>query len=311
VVVAATALANNHKMPPPSDSNIHPPRLNVQQRVARIFAPQSLSILPPSSSDDPLQEEALLQPGDVCLLKTPGAIYSASRSLLSSAYDHAVVALERPDQCLNIAPPTARRIPTCQAVLALREPLVLRPALSPAETGVFVDLCASLVGKPYDLANLYMTLGRSLLEKQLKVGRFLPKVPQGGVVCTDAILSCLVRASPAFRLAVESADPPLDRVRAGAATPNDFVRLTDLGLFQRIGAAAAPRPPAKPPRPTPLERAWTQARTTRSGLNVRLALFVVAFLVLMRRWSALLTLFRRVLATMAVALAAKKLAAKL
>jgi len=242
------------------------PATGFVQETTRIFAPHSLSNVPAAMASAP-RVESLLAPGDIVLLRTPGAVYSASRALLSSEYDHAVVALERPDHVLNISPPLARRIPTCSALTALRTPLVLRPCLAPAESRAFVRLLQGLIGKPYDLTSLYLTLGRGVIEKQLKVGRFLPKVPAGGVVCTDAILACLAKASPAFALAIRDAEPPLDHARAGAATPNDFLRLRDMGLLSPIAL-----PDAKLDSPNQaaaaassaqgLEDAWRQARTS-------------------------------------------------
>jgi hypothetical protein len=262
----------------------------IRSMLSRLFAPQSLSHEPAVSSASSSSSSTLLHSGDIVLLRTPGFVYQASRHLLASSYDHAVVALDRPDHVLNIAPPHARRISACAALAAVRQPLVLRPVLSTSERARFVAMAGELVGKKYDLQGLYLQVGKGVLEKQLKVGRFLPKVPEGSMVCFEAILACLTRASPSFASACVGL--ATDRESGGAASVSDFLRLQDAGLFEEVQQQVTSPP-------TPLEQAWTASfSANRRALAVRAVQLVVAVLGLlwfMRRWRTIVSLVRRCL----------------
>ena len=77
-----------------------------------------------------------LQPGDMILIKTPSAIYSAIRTLGRQSYDHIVSSTSKlirqavvlDDQySLHISYPYAKKAPTFFFTHKLRQPLIIRP----------------------------------------------------------------------------------------------------------------------------------------------------------------------------------------
>lgn len=206
--------------------------------AARLFAPASLSLEPGVDADRPL-EWTELEPGDIVLLKTPGIVYEGFRKATKYQYDHVLVALRRPDHCLHISPPQARRVRSAQLLIKERDPLVLRPRLSADESTAFVTLCESLIGKEYSLSRLYSSVLRTVAEKQFRIGRFLPKAvlptkQDPSSICTDAILVSLLEASPKIRKSAQKQAPDLDLFRTGTASVSDFIRLKELALVDEV-----------------------------------------------------------------------------
>jgi len=243
----------------------------MQRLAARVLTPSSLSLEPGVDANSP-REASELEPGDIVLLRTPGAVYQAFRQFSASEYDHVVVALSRPDQCLHISPPTARRVRTRQLLVDERQPRVLRPRISDEEKKRFVQKCESLLGSEYSLYRLYGNIVRTVAEKQFRVGRFLPKLSTPTAqdqawVCTDAILVALLESAPSLKRSAASISPALDIFRTGSASIADLLRLEKHKLLEDVFILVEPSPPQQESTAEKLRKAWDQAGRTKISLR--------------------------------------------
>jgi hypothetical protein len=243
--------------------------------VTQILAPSSLSLQIGVSIKDP-KEQSVLLPGDIVLLQTPGLAYKSFREATGNLYDHVLVALTRSDQCLHVSPPQARRVRTRQILTFDRQPRIFRPKLSLDERLQFAKECENFLGKDYDLPRMYSTIIRSIAEKQLKIGRFLPKltVPTANTtsswLCSDAIMVALLKSSPTIRKACEAPllSTQLDFFRTGTASINDFLVLMDHDLLEEIFVIVPPNSSkSKDTTAERLAKAWEEAGKAKISLR--------------------------------------------
>ena len=277
----------------PSARNAAPASVaeRVRERLTRALAPDSLSLepgLPPSGSGSRPAPHAtsasgagreilaVLQPGDIILLRSPGFLYDTFRFLTNSPHDHAVVAVTA-SRVLHFAPPHAREIPTRKAVQDKYEPRVLRPVIDDERAlASFVKDMRKLARNQtaYDYGRLASMVSRLSVDAQLGgAGRFLGPMASGEAthgVCTDAILRSLMKRCKPFRKTVKTCEPPLDFVMHGAASVRDFERLASLGLFEVVFSSAPTPSPGSMPRgqngwhASGLDQAFAQSVPSRS-----------------------------------------------
>ena len=238
--------------------------------ATHFLAPASLSLVPGEEVNAP-RELSELEPGDIVLLRTPGVVYQSFRQVSNYSYDHVVVALSRPDHCLHISPPKARRVRTNQLLIEERDPLVLRPQIAEKERHAFIARCESLLGTDYNLTRLYGTLFRTIAEKQFKVGRFLPRAPTPKAsdqawLCTDAVLICLLESSIDIQRESAKFNPPLDFVRTGSASMDDILRLRANNFLHDVPVLLKNRttPVSTAER---LKQAWDEASKQKVSLR--------------------------------------------
>jgi hypothetical protein len=240
--------------------------------AAQLLAPSSLSLEPGEDADSP-HERSVLLPGDLVLLKTPGVVYSGFRQLSSFEFDHVVVALSRPDHCLHISPPKARRVRAVRLLTSDRSPMVLRPHFeSQSERETFVHRCEKLLDADYNLSKLYGMVARNVLEKQFKVGRFLPKASapspsDSSWLCTDAILVCLMESSTRIKRVCTELRPQLDFFRTGSASMSDLMRLSSAGVLDEIPIIVANTGIGPVSTAEKLKQAWDEAGRTQVSLR--------------------------------------------
>jgi len=156
------------------------------------------------------------QPGDLILLTTAGSIYAAGRQLTGQSHDHVVVVLKR-RRVLHISPPVIRTLNIDTVLRTSRAPQVMRPRLAPEERERWLTELEMLIGEKYSLMQLTRTIWRlAMLHTILPVA---PSIPRGiqslannsnGRICTNAILSSLVRNAPPIAEAMRQLSPRVD-----------------------------------------------------------------------------------------------------
>jgi hypothetical protein len=164
------------------------------------------------------------RPGDLILVKSPGAPYRLARRLSGNPYDHvAVVASD--GRTINIDKPSARLLPVERLLRPALEPRVLRPRFaSDQERAGFVASIEALVGAPYDVRRTLSLIERMVERAVLRRARRLPEPDRGqrGWICTDAVLLGLERHMTGFT-AIRAL--PLDWVALGSGTTNDLLAI--------------------------------------------------------------------------------------
>lgn len=163
-----------------------------------------------------------LEPGDLILVKSRGAVYAAARRLTGNDYDHVAVVVSG-GQTINIDKPGSKYLPQERLLKPSHEPVVLRPAWPNEEArDRFVAWIQRCVERDYDVRRTLRLIPRLLLRKWLRVVRPLerPSADRSRWICTDAVLLGLEQSNEAFR-ALERL--PLDWVSLGCGTTRDFL----------------------------------------------------------------------------------------
>ncbi|MBS1122542.1 MAG: hypothetical protein H6Q90_4770 [Deltaproteobacteria bacterium] len=164
----------------------------------------------------------MVQPGDLVLVRSPGAIFAAGRRLTGNAYDHIAVVVQD-DQTVNIDKPMSRRLPASRLLRSKLHPLVLRPAWrDEAARDGFVRWMESLVDLKYDARRTLRLLGSLALRRAgIVVPLIRPQPSARRWICTDAVLLGLER----YVSDLDTRDPSLDWQSLRCGTTNDFLRL--------------------------------------------------------------------------------------
>ena len=111
-------------------------------------------------------------PGDLILVKTPGAFYGLMRKIFASKYDHTVVVVDD-ERSLHITYPKAKLVPTYIFLHILREPLVIRlntfsrkrnEDIVKKELFLF-NVKHQAIGKQYDAAKVFYFMRQNLTDK--------------------------------------------------------------------------------------------------------------------------------------------------
>lgn len=164
------------------------------------------------------------QPGDLLLVRTPGIGFELGRRAARNPYDHIAVVLDN-EKTLNIVTPKAIILPITVFARPEKKPLILRPKWkSPEQRDLFVEEMKGFDRCPYDLRKTLIGIVTSVLYARLGL-RVPMKKPTGNEqrwICTEAILSSIMRAYPDFERINRL---ELDYNRIGFATTNDFFRI--------------------------------------------------------------------------------------
>lgn len=168
-----------------------------------------------------------VEPGDLILVRSEGRFFALARRLAANPYDHIAV-VTRDRQTINIDKPGARRLPEERLLRPSLQPLVLRPRFGDAgERDRFVAEIERLVDAPYDVRRTLWLIERIFERRWLGSERALPALGGGRArwICTDAVLLGLERHVTGFAALREL---PLDWVRLGSGTTNDFLEIRRL-----------------------------------------------------------------------------------
>jgi hypothetical protein len=164
------------------------------------------------------------QPGDLLLIKTPGIGFELGRRLTRNLYDHIAVVLED-GKTMNIVNPRAVILPVMAFAKPERKPLVLRPKWkNPEQRQRFVEEMKAFDRGPYNLKKTLIGITTSVLYAWLGLRIPIKKLesPAPRWICTEAILTSIMRAYPDFQRINHI---KLDYNSLGFATTNDFFRI--------------------------------------------------------------------------------------
>lgn len=167
-----------------------------------------------------------LEPGDIVLIKTPGAAYAAWRRLSCSPYDHVAVMLENKDT-FNIVYPVAKKLPASFFFRSGKTPLVLRPVWqNQSQRRDFTDMMEKLEGMHYNALRGIIGVINMVTYNRLRV-RIPVKTPgmtSKTWICTDATLLYLETCMHGFS---KMRTLNLDLFRLGYTSTNDFIQIAD------------------------------------------------------------------------------------
>ena len=119
--------------------------------------------------------------------------------------------------------PVAKVIASSRSINPRYSPLILRPKMTESERDKFVIDIKGLVGKSYDLLELFkiiLTMGKVLKRKQRILGDSIRK--SSNFICTEVILDLLIKNSKDFKVSLEKAYPSTDLGSKGYLSPDDF-----------------------------------------------------------------------------------------
>ena len=102
---------------------------------------------------------AMLQPGDLIVVRTPGTFYHLFRRAAKHSVDHLAIVVEN-GMFLHVGPPTIRLLPVELLLTPNRRPLVFRPKLSEEELNQLLRSLKSLIGQQYDTVRVYSFVAR-------------------------------------------------------------------------------------------------------------------------------------------------------
>jgi hypothetical protein len=105
---------------------------------------------------------AVLQPGDLIVVRTPGTFYRVFRSAANHKVDHLAIVVEK-GMFLHVGPPTIRLLPVELLLTPNRRPLVFRPKLTQDELDSLLRSLKTLVGQQYDTVRVYSFVARLAL----------------------------------------------------------------------------------------------------------------------------------------------------
>ena len=164
------------------------------------------------------------QPGDLLLIKTPGFGFELGRRLTRNLYDHIAVVLDD-EKTMNIVNPRAVILPIMAFAKPERKPIILRPKWkNPEQREMFVEEMKVFDRGPYNLKKTLIGITTSVLYVWLGLRIPIKKLegPAPRWICTEAILTSIMRAYPDFQR-INSIK--LDYHSLGFATTNDFFRI--------------------------------------------------------------------------------------
>jgi hypothetical protein len=185
---------------------------------------KSLSAYPPETVAE-IMEAA--RPGDLLLVRTPGAVYEIGRRLTRNVYDHIAVVVNG-GLTLNIVQPRGKLIPLTRLVTREREPRLLRPRwASEGQSISFVRRMERYQNVTYNSIRTYRGIGQLLTKRIIGAHWTTPRLELDAQcwICTEAILLELQETMPEFKRILEL---PLDYNQLGFATTNDFLLITEM-----------------------------------------------------------------------------------
>lgn len=166
----------------------------------------------------------MLEPGDLILVRSRGAMSTVGRWLGKSPHDHIAVVVDD-GRTVNIDKPATRLLPVARLVRPELAPVVLRPVWHDAAARAgFVRWMESLVGAKYDVRRTLRLVPSLLLRRIGVISPLRRAAPDADRwICTDAVVLGLERFARGFPFD----DPALDWTSLGCATTNDFLRVAD------------------------------------------------------------------------------------
>jgi hypothetical protein len=226
--------------------------LSLWQLATRLFLPQSLANQAQvnstinsinESKNSQFQEQlcalkSAVKPGDLIIVRTPGYFYTVFRGLAGHSFDHLAIVLNN-HEFLHVGPPLIRLLPIELLLQPNRNPIVLRPKLTPEELQDLLGKLQPLVGKSYDNVKVYSFVAKLAVQKFItgKNERLKQKLAQynsqnssdsldvHSFICTDAILNRLLSVSGEFRRSARSISAELDYSFLKSWSINDVYNL--------------------------------------------------------------------------------------